>query len=309
MRRTSEIARTIEPEPLQSTPATDGTALLDNLGARVRQARARRGTSRRLLATQSQVSERYLADLETGRGNASVLVLQRIAGALDLSLAELVDERAPPPIELVLLQELLKSLPAPALGRIRRQLQREFGEHHAPRAERVALLGLRGAGKSTLGAKLAIRLACPFVELDREIGSAAGTSLEELFLLYGQSAYRRFERRCLETVVKSHPRCVIATGGSIVSAPDTYALLLSACHTVWLKAAPEEHMSRVIAQGDMRPMAGHAEAMDDLRGILNERGPSYAQADVTLDTSGKDLSTVFEALVAALNTHPINGKE
>jgi XRE family aerobic/anaerobic benzoate catabolism transcriptional regulator len=166
--------------------------------------------------------------------------------------------------------------------------------------KRIALIGLRGAGKSTLGTKLAKALAVPFVELDREIEREAGTSLSEIFLLYGQAGYRRYERRCLERILEKNERAVIATGGSIVSEPGTYELLLSSCFTVWLKAAPEEHMARVIAQGDTRPMAGNDQAMEDLRRILEGRAMLYGQADVVVDTEGKSVEKSLAELRKAV---------
>jgi XRE family aerobic/anaerobic benzoate catabolism transcriptional regulator len=172
------------------------------------------------------------------------------------------------------------------------------------RRQRIALIGLRGAGKSTLGAKLAATLRIPFVELDREIERLAGMSLASLFDLYGQSAYRRYERRALESVIDSYDRAVIATGGSLVSEPATFDLLLSACFTVWLTARPEEHMSRVMAQGDLRPMAENTEAMDDLRRILEGRAALYSKADVAVETAGKSVDQSLVLLKAAVAADP-----
>ena len=282
------------------TPAlTVATGLLLELGARVRQHRTRRGMTRRALAQQSQVSARYLAQLEAGDGNASIMVLQRIAIALGVPLADLVADSPTQTIEYALLQALLKDLPSATLRRIRIQLLKDLG---AASTMRIALLGLRGAGKSTLGARLATHCGVPFIELDREIERRTGTPLEEIFLLYGQAAYRRHELRCLTQVLAEHPACVIATGGSIVTEPAAYALLLSACATIWLKTTPDEHMARVIAQGDFRPMAGNAEAMEDLRRILNERMPLYAKAGRTVDTSGLSVDEAFNSLVNALES-------
>lgn len=277
-------------------------ALLHELGERVRRARARRGMTRRALAGQSGVSERYIAQLERGDGNASILVLQKIAGALGMRPAELLDEPYPGSVEYTLLCALLRELPGETLGRLRQRLQRELGAASTTRSRRIALLGLRGAGKSTLGARLAESRGVPFVELDREIERRSGTPLEELFLLYGQATYRRYEERCLAQVLNEHPDCVIATGGSIVAAPAVFATLLSSCFTVWLKATPEEHMARVIAQGDMRPMAGNAEAMEDLRQILKERAPLYAQAECVIDTSGLSAEQAYHSLTQALQS-------
>jgi len=259
------------------------------LGDRVREARARRGMSRKLLAADSGVSERYLAQLEAGQGNVSILLLRQIASALNLPLTELLAEDSGDAVELTLTTQFLKRLPRQKLAAVRSQLVRDYGSAQDERMKRIALIGLRGAGKSTLGAKLAKALGAPFVELDREVEREAGTSLSEIFLLYGQAGYRRYERRCLERMLEKNDRAVIATGGSIVSEPGTYELLLSACFTVWLKAEPEEHMARVIAQGDTRPMAGNDQAMEDLRRILEGRAVLYRQADVTVDTAGKSV--------------------
>ena len=260
--------------------------MLGALGARVRDARARRGITRRKLAADSGVSERFLAHLEAGSGNVSVLKLRRIAEALKISFAELFAENNGRSVELELLTTFLERLPPGSIADIRARLLRQFGKAESGRNQRIALIGLRGAGKSTLGAKLAKRLDVPFIELDREIEREAGTSLNEIFLLYGQGGYRRYERRCLENVIRREERVVIATGGSIVSEPATYDLLLSACFTVWLKARPEEHMSRVVEQGDFRPMVGNREAMSDLRRILDAREPLYRRADAVVDTTG-----------------------
>src|SRR5712672_4044258 len=265
------------------------------LGDRVREARAKRGMSRKLLAGDSGVSERYLAQLEGGQGNVSILLLRQIAAALDIPLAELLAEDSDEVVELTLTTQFLKRLPRQTLAAVRSQLVRDFGSARDERMKRIALIGLRGAGKSTLGAKLAKALGAPFVELDLEIEREAGTSLSEIFLLYGQAGYRRSERRCLEGVREKNGRAVIATGGSIVSEPGTFDLLLSACFTVWLKAAPEEHMSRVVAQGDVRPMADNAEAMEDLRRILAGREALYAKADAVVDTEGRTIDESLEA--------------
>jgi len=259
------------------------------LGDKLREARAKKGLSRKVLAADSGVSERYLAQLEAGLGNVSILLLRQIASALDLSLIDLLAEDSEEDAELSLTTQFLRKLPRQKLAAVYSQLVRDYGNARNERMKRIALIGLRGAGKSTLGAKLAKTLAAPFVELDREIEREAGTSLSEIFLLYGQPGYRRYERRCLKNVLEKNERAVIATGGSIVSEPGTYELLLSSCFTVWLKAAPEEHMARVVAQGDTRPMAGNDQAMEDLRRILETRAMLYRQADVVVDTAGKSV--------------------
>ena len=273
---------------------------LRRLGERVREARARRGMTRKLLARDSGVSERYIAQLESGQGNISILLLRQIAQAMNLSGDELVRD-APDRPELSLLVETLRRLKPAELAEARQTLNTMFGGAVArARGKRIALIGLRGAGKSTLGAMLAHDMRVPFIELDREIERVAGASLAEIFDLYGQVAYRRYERRALETVLESNDRAVIAAGGSIVSEPGTYDLLLTACYTIWLTAAPEEHMGRVVAQSDLRPMTGNDEAMADLRRILDGREALYAKADARVDTSGGTVAVSLKRLKAAV---------
>jgi XRE family transcriptional regulator, aerobic/anaerobic benzoate catabolism transcriptional regulator len=271
------------------------------LGDRIREARARRGMTRKILARDSKVSERYLAQLEAGHGNISIVLLRQIAHAMGLPLGELVREEPDRPVELTLLIQTLGRLQSKDLAQARKLLAETFGAAvESERRHRIALIGLRGAGKSTLGAALARELATPFIELDREIERESGTRLSEIFDLYGQGAYRRYERRALENVIERHDRAVIATGGSIVSEPATFDLLLSACFTVWLTAAPEEHMSRVVAQGDTRPMADNEQAMEDLRRILAGRNALYSKADITIDTAGKTAAQSLRELRAAV---------
>lgn len=284
-----------DPKPANANGAADED-FLARLGERVRDARVRRGLTRKTLARESAVSERYLAELEAGRGNMSVLLLRQVAGTLALPLAELLRENGDQALELTLIHEFLQRLPKQRLARVRTQLQRDYGGSPAGRSERIALIGLRGAGKSTLGEALATELKVPFIELDREIEREAGTGLSEIFLLYGQQGYRRYEQRCLEKILESQSRCVMATGGSIVSEPGTYDLLRSSCFTVWLKAKPAEHMSRVTAQGDMRPMAGNAQAMADLKRILQSRAALYGQADAVVDTAGRSAKQSLKEL-------------
>src|SRR6266850_2693218 len=225
-------------------------AFLARLGERVRAWRAEHATTRKQLSLASGVSERYLAQLEAGQGNMSVLLLRKVARAMGVAVERLVRE--------------------------------EDGQQKP-----LALLGLRGAGKSTLGAKLAQSLSVPFVELDREVEKEAGAPLGEVFAMYGQDAFRRFERRALERVLAAHPQAVIATGGSLVTDPGTYELLLERCRSIWLKAAPDEHMARVIAQGDMRPFKGRSAALDEIRKLLDDRDRLYGRANAVVDTSGK----------------------
>lgn len=268
------------------------------LGERIRAERARRGMTRKILARDSGVSERYLAQLESGLGNSSIIVLRQIARAMGLPVAELVRDEPDQPVELTLLVQTLARLSPKHLTQARKLLTKRFGSVTEPeRKHRIAFIGLRGAGKSTLGARLAKDLRVPFIELDHEVERESGLRLGEIFDLYGQAAFRRYERRALENVVGRHERAVIAAGGSIVSEPATFDLLLSACYTVWLTASPEEHMGRVVAQGDFRPMADDNEtAMDDLRRILEGRDPLYRKADATVATSGRTIEQSYREL-------------
>ncbi len=274
------------------------------LGERVRSLRARKGMTRKAFALASDVSERHLANLELGVGNPSVLVLRQIAQTLGSPIAELLgDETASSP-EWLLIRDLLRGRSDDALRRGRVALTELYGEASRPdeRKQRIALIGLRGAGKSTLGQMMADSMDVPFVELNRELERVAGCSISEVHNLLGQAAYRRYERRALEETIQLYPDAVIATPGGIVSDPATFNLLLSHCYTVWLKAAPEEHMQRVMAQGDLRPMAGSAEAMDDLRRILAGRSAYYAKADLIFETGGKTQSDSFVQLREAVRT-------
>jgi XRE family aerobic/anaerobic benzoate catabolism transcriptional regulator len=242
--------------------------------------------ARKTLSQHSRVSERYLAHMEAGEANVSVLLLRNVARALGTPLAELIDPQESS-VGNRLIRRFLDNLPERQREEVVFRLMRDFGPEAAARKKRLALVGLRGAGKTTLGSALAKALRWPFVELDREIERDAGISLSEVFSLYGQTGYRRIERRCLDRIIQSDKQLVLAVGGGIVSEPETYNLLLANCFTVWIKAAPTEHMSRVLAQGDLRPMQGNAEAMEDLNRILAAREPLYRKADVTLDTAGE----------------------
>jgi XRE family aerobic/anaerobic benzoate catabolism transcriptional regulator len=265
------------------------------VGRAVRARRQQRGMARRDLSRAADVSERYLAQLETGEGNASIVLLRRVAGALGFRINDLLDSGDLAP-ERQAIGRLIDSLPQQRLGQALRSLTAEFGRDGSVRLKRIALVGLRGAGKSTLGQALARQLQRPFIELDREIEGEAGILLSELFLLSGPEGYRRIERRCLERVIESPQDMVLTVGGGMVSEPETYNLLLANCFTIWVRARPEEHMARVIAQGDMRPMAGHSEAMGDLKKILAARESLYGQADTELSTSGQTVQQSLSAL-------------
>lgn len=280
----------------------DALAFLDALGERVRTLRARRGLTRRALAAAAGVSERHLANLESGAGNASILVIVALARALDCPLAAIVADAAHDSPERLLIDDLLSRRTDDELVAARHALAALLADDAAPsRRRRIALIGLRGAGKSTLGARLARTLGMRFVELSRDIERLAGCGAGEIHALYGQAAYRRYERRALEAVLAADADAVIATPGGIVAEPATFNRLLAHCTTVWVQAPPEEHMRRVIAQGDRRPMAGNREAMADLRRILDGRAAFYAKADLTLDTAGlgpDEASRALAALVA-----------
>ncbi|HSW17750.1 MAG TPA: helix-turn-helix transcriptional regulator [Ramlibacter sp.] len=289
----------------------DVKATLAELGARVRAWRARRGMTRRQLAADSGLSERFLADVETGKGNVSINSLDAAARALNITILELLQD-APRPA-LARAQALLARLDEHQLDQAHALLASTFGlaDEHG-REQRIALIGLRGAGKSTLGAQLAQARGVPFVELDREIEREAGTSMNEILLLHGQAGYRRDEGRALMRIAHDHADVVVmTTGGSIVSERETFDLLQSRFFCVWLKASPEEHMSRVVAQGDMRPFhsargedappAGSAmgEAMEDIRRILASREALYARADAVVDTASRSVKQSFKDLQRA----------
>jgi len=265
---------------------TADAEFIQALGLRVREARARHGMSRKMLASNSDVSERYLAQVESGETNPSILVLRHVAHALGISLIELLEPQQSSP-DYRLISRFLEQLSPNRLEEALLRLIRDFGDEDASRRKRIALVGLRGAGKSTLGRALAGELSRPFVELNSAIETEAGMSLNEVFMLYGQPGFRRLERRCLENFIAQHESAVITVGGGIVSEAETFNLLLMNCFTVWVKATPEEHMSRVVAQGDFRPMEGNAEAMEDMRRILLARESLYSKADFTLDTTGR----------------------
>lgn len=273
------------------------------LGERVRSLRARKGMTRRALALASDVSERHLANLELGVGNVSVLVLRQVAGALGSPLAEMLGDETTASPEWLLIRQLLRGRSDDDLRRGRLALAEAYGEAGPPQARlrRIALIGLRGAGKSTLGQMLADHLQVPMVELNREIERVAGCGLAEVHNLYGLSAYRRYERRALDETIRHYDDVVIATPGGIVSDAATFNRLLSHCFTIWLQASPEEHMQRVIAQGDLRPMSGNREAMEDLKRILAGRAAFYRKADLVYDTGGKSLEACFAGLRDAVD--------
>jgi len=294
-----------ESHPDPATPAerrsdASDEVFLRAVGERLRTLRARRGTTRRDLSHRSRVSERYIAQLEAGSGNISILLLRRIAGALGVGVEELVAERPERTVERLLLEQVVAHLPEARLAEARNLLLRHFGRRGEARSRghRIALVGLRGAGKSTLGRMLAKRLGIGFVELDREVEREGRMELSDIFAMHGQEGFRRLEREALQRLVRDGTPAVIATGGGIVAEPATFEFLLDTCVTVWLRASPEEHMRRVVEQGDTRPMRDSKRAMDDLRAILASREALYAKADATVDTSGRTPDETLAELLA-----------
>lgn len=289
-----------------TTAATaDLGGYLQRLGERVRTIRSRRGMSRKALAKHSDVSERYLAQLEGGTGNCSIVLLRRIAHALSVPVAELIDDRPERAVESLLMMQLIDRLTPAQVAEARDFLLSRFGGATSGlRRGRIALIGLRGGGKSTLGALLADELGCPFIELDRAVEETSGMALGELFEMFGQATFRRMERAALEAVLEKNPRFVLATGGGLVTEPATFELLLASCLTVWVRASPEEHMHRVAEQGDLRPMSGNTRAMDDLVSILQSREPLYAKADLTLETTGQTPQQAVRSLRKLLGPLP-----
>lgn len=308
-----EAAFPAEPPPMPDPAASSPAASVDEpaasgkhpfllaLGERVRTLRSRRGMTRRALSQATGVSERHLANLEYGVGNASILILLQVAQALQCSLAELLGDPTTASPEWLLIRELLLDKDDAALRRARVAIGELFGTGGAhgegsARSSRIALIGLRGAGKSTLGRRLADDLGFPFVELSAQIEAFAGCTIGEIQALYGQNAYRRYERRALEEAIQIYPEAVIATPGGLVSDAATFNQLLAHCTTIWLRAEAQDHLKRVAAQGDLRPMAASREALEDLKGILAGRSAFYSKADFSLDTSAQALEPTYQAL-------------
>ncbi len=300
------LRRSVPPRKRGSRKKTVVSDPLKSLGERVRQARARRGMTRKQLAHHSGVSERYLAQIEAGHGNISVLVLRQLGKALNMSADVLLYQGSEPPVEFVHTVEFLRRLSVDELKHARQMLLHQFGEvDPAARHRRIAFIGLRGAGKSTLGAALAERLEMPFLELDRIIEQESGLTLNLIFDFRGQAGFRELERQCLDNVLRRHPCFILATGGSLVSEPGSFERLLSSCFTVWVRTSPEEHMRRVIDQGDMRPMSNNRDAMSDLKRILAEREVLYSKADIHIDTAGRTFEQSLDILIQTLRDTPV----
>ena len=294
-------------QPSSSPPLSEPLALsagesefLAALGKRVRAIREHRAISRKQLARDANVSERYLGQLETGEGNVSVLLLRRIAAAMNVTVLDLLIAEHQDTVETRLFRRFLERVPTHRMEEVILRLMRDFGHEDTMRRKRVALIGLRGAGKSTMGAMLANEFGWRCVELTREIERETALPINEIIALYGQGGYRRLERKALERVLGDPPPMVLVVGGGLVAEEETFNLLLAKCYTVWLKAQPEEHMARVLAQGDFRPMEGHEEAMQDLKRILDSRVPLYRKADAIVDTTGDTLAGSLAKLRATL---------
>jgi XRE family aerobic/anaerobic benzoate catabolism transcriptional regulator len=286
---------------LPAVGSAETIELSQRLGQRVRSARAARAMTMKQLAHESGISLPYLSRVEKGDGNVSIAVLYRLASALSLPIENLLSDSDRHGSDYALIVELLKRQPQEQLGEIRQWLV-EYAAKHNPssiRPMRIALVGLRGAGKSTLGPLLAKQLGLPFVELNREIEADAGVNLKEIFWLYGQAGYRRLERRCLERVIATYPQVVLATGGGIVAEPATHELLLHSFYNVWLTAEPEEHFARVMAQHDARIASPHMNetAMENITQALEARAPMYKMSHAHVDTSGKTVQQTLKELV------------
>jgi len=295
-------------KPALSTTIASEAAFLAAIGREVRRNRAKRGMTRRQLAQASQTSERYLAQIESGVGNPSVSVLRAIAQALDLPCAALLPEAGARTAALGAILDLLAQVPEGELPALAKDIETRLARSgSADRARRIALVGLRGAGKSTLGRMLAQHLGWPFIELDRVVEEDYGASIPDLIEMAGTATFRRHERSALDRIITAHDAAIITTAGGIVSNQETYALLLRRTHTIWIKARPEDHMSRVMAQGDFRPMAQNRAAMADLVAILEARRADYSRAEAEIDTTGDAVEQSFAKLLQTV-TALLEGK-
>ena len=291
------MANSFDARESADAPGRGDTAFAAEIGRMVRLGRAKRGMSRRQLAQASGTSERYLAQIEGGAGNPSVLVLRAIADALEMPMFELLPQTGGVAAPYARIIDLLGRVPPSDLAAIADSIERQIAHiAAADRGRRIGLVGLRGAGKSTLGKLLADKLGVPFIELNRKVEQEYGATVPLLIEMSGIATFRRYERACLERAIAENEAAVIATAGGIVSNPETYSLLLRRTHTVWISAQPEEHMGRVMKQGDFRPMAKNREAMADLHAILESRRADYARAELNLDTSGATVQQSFAKL-------------
>jgi XRE family aerobic/anaerobic benzoate catabolism transcriptional regulator len=275
------------------------SGFLEQLGQRVRNMRALHGMSRKVLAKVSGISERYIAQLESGKGNVSIVLLRRLSHAMGAHLEDLIPSTEPSP-DWPVIRDLVRKATLSQIAQAK-----DILAGHAATAQRmafagIALIGLRGAGKSTLGKMLAKKIGWSFVELNKEIEAQNGLSVAEIIALYGQEGFRRMEQTALGQLLPRKELMVLATGGGIVSEPLTFDLVLSSFYTIWLKAEPEEHMARVRGQGDLRPMADDRSAMAELRTILRSREPLYARASAVVDTAGLSVDNASARLIDAV---------
>ncbi|MEO1778798.1 MAG: helix-turn-helix transcriptional regulator [Pseudomonadota bacterium] len=269
-----------------------GSEIMERLAARVRAARAALGLSRRALSERSGVSPRYLAQIEAGEGNISVVLLDRVATALDVRIEDLVSAADPLDTDAARVAQLYQAAKNPAILR----------------AQRICLVGLRGAGKSTLGKQAADKLKIPFIELNDLIEAQSGMPTSEVMALYGQDGYRAIEAQALDEVIAGHNKLILAVSGGIVAAPATYAQVLERFHTIWVRTSPAEHMARVRAQGDLRPMEGNPGAMDQLKALLTTRTPDYERAFAQVDTTSRPVqSSVNDVLAIIAKYRFLNG--
>jgi XRE family aerobic/anaerobic benzoate catabolism transcriptional regulator len=280
---------------LVTNVSSQGSANSVEVGQRIRAARAKAGVTRKQLADASGASERYLAHLEAGTGNPSVDMLTAIADALDIAIADLLPLGGERGALEARAAAIMRRLPKGTLQGVIEWMQRPL-HGDGGKGNRIALIGMRGAGKSTLGDVLAKRLNLPFFEISKEVERVYGGAIGLLIEMNGQAALRRYEAEVLEAICRDHPAAVIAAPGAIVADGPLYDSLLAAAHSVWLQATPQDHMDRVIAQGDLRPMGSGRGAMDDLKVILASRAPDYARADTKLDTSAQDFDHTVDKL-------------
>jgi XRE family transcriptional regulator, aerobic/anaerobic benzoate catabolism transcriptional regulator len=279
-------------------------SFLEQLGQRVRTMRALRGMSRKVLARVSGISERYIAQLESGKGNVSIVLLRRVSNAMGAHLEDLIPSTDPAPDwqgDWQVIRDLLRKASPGQIAQAKDILSGgSTATHRRSSFAGIALIGLRGAGKSTLGKILAKKIGWTFVELNKEIERQNGLSVAEIIALYGQEGFRRMEQTALAQLLARKEPMVLATGGGIVSEPLTFDLILKSFYTIWLKAEPEEHMARVRKQGDLRPMADDRSAMAELRNILRSREPLYARASAVVDTAGLSVDAAAGRLIEAV---------
>ncbi|MDG1471843.1 MAG: helix-turn-helix transcriptional regulator [Ascidiaceihabitans sp.] len=285
----------------KSSNFTSQSPLIERLSERVRAARKAAGIPRRELSERSGVSPRYLAQLESGEGNISVLLLERVATSLGLKVEDFLSDFGPLSEDTQRVARLYQGSSAEMQGRVRGLLAPQ--NQTAMRAQRVCLVGLRGAGKSTLGRRAAQALRIPFVELKSEIENRVGMPVSEIMALYGQDGYRGFEAEAIEAVIQQHERVILSVGGGIVAETETFTDLLSRFHTIWIRTRPAEHMERVRAQGDLRPMEGNPQAMDQLKALLSAREPLYGRAQAQVDTSNRSEQSSVNDVLTTIAKH------